>query len=203
MTTTISRPARHTSAPVLLGGAAACLVGLILTYLLFVRTAAGQWADGLLLSDYRGLPRSAEEVLAATGDVKLWLVLVTVVLVIGALGGRWWRGVAGVGVILGAVGVARLLKATLSRPDLDIVGSTTHNSFASGHVAAAAGLLVAFLLVVPAAARPWIAVPGGLSVAAVAWATVDAGWHRPSDVVGAVLIAAALALVVAAVTRVA
>ncbi|WP_436494823.1 phosphatase PAP2 family protein [Actinokineospora sp. HUAS TT18] len=199
MTTTISRPVRQTSVPALLGAAAACVVGLLLTYLLFVRTAAGQWVDQLMLSDYRGKPRFAEEVLAATLDVTL--VLLVVVLVIGALGGRWWRGIAGIGVMLGAVGVARLLKATLSRPDLDIAGSTTHNSFASGHVAAAAGLLVAFLLVVPAAVRPWIGVLGGLGVAMVAWATVEAGWHRPSDVVGAVLIAAALALVVAAVAR--
>jgi hypothetical protein len=83
-----------------------------------------------------------------------------------------------------------LKKVVLDRPDLvgrpDTLGLT--NSFPSGHSTVAMSLAVALVLVVPARAR-LAAAFGGLAYATLVGAgTVTAGWHRPSDVIGAYLV---------------
>ncbi|WP_143121683.1 phosphatase PAP2 family protein [Saccharopolyspora antimicrobica] len=174
--------------------ASACVIGLAAICALFVWTPSGQLLDQQLLDRAdRGSPAysRAMELLAITGDPLVLAGLLTAVLVVGALCGRWRAGLAGAIAFAASIVASRLLKLVLPRPDLDIAGSTTHNSFPSGHVTAAAGLLIAFLLVLPPRARWWFAVPGAAGVAAVGAATMTAGWHRLSDVVGAVLLAAA------------
>ncbi|MEK8104953.1 phosphatase PAP2 family protein [Micromonospora sp. M12] len=47
---------------------------------------------------------------------------------------------------------------------------------------------MAFLLVLPGWARRWLAVPGAAGVSVIASATMIAGWHRFSDVLGGVLL---------------
>jgi membrane-associated phospholipid phosphatase len=148
------------------------------------------------------LAEPALAVLSFIGDAAILAVLLLAVLVVGALTKRLWAGVAGVAIVLCSVGAARILKTLLWRPDLDVHGSTTHNSFPSGHVSAAMALLLAFLLVVPPWARWWLAVPGTAAVSAVASATMIMGWHRFSDTVGGILLASALCCVgAAALTR--
>jgi membrane-associated phospholipid phosphatase len=195
----------------LLGAAVGYLLALGLTVLVFLGTRGGQRLDvGLALraSRYGGQPGRdalsgpARALLSAVGDPVLWAVLLAAVLVLGALGGRLWAGVAGVCATLCSVAVATILKLAVPRPQLGVDGSTAHNSFPSGHVAAAAGVLLAFLLVSPARVRCWLAGPGAAGVAAVASATVVLGWHRFSDVAGAVLLASAMCcLATAALAR--
>jgi membrane-associated phospholipid phosphatase len=181
----------------------ACLVALGVTGLVFVWTPGGQAFDGALLpmSDYASyeqdtvLLQPAKEVLAFFGDqLVLGVLLLAAVLV----SRRLWTSVAAVGVVLGSVAVARVLKDVVVRPELGVYGSSTHNSFPSGHVAVATGLLLAFMLVLPAKARWWFFVPGAVGVAIIAAATMITGWHRLSDVIGGVLVAAVLYCLAAA-----
>ncbi|MEW1590289.1 phosphatase PAP2 family protein [Micromonospora vinacea] len=197
-----ARPLPHTRAAAPLGlrllAAALCgLFALALTGAVFVRTDSGQWLDGVLLPRAeRGggyeqqtvLVDPARSVLATFGDPTLIAVLLGVVLLVGVLRRRLAAGVVGVGMVVCAVLVAGAVKSALPRPDLQIESSTTHNSFPSGHVAAATALLLAFMLVLPGWARRWLAVPGAAGVSVIASATMIAGWHRFSDVLGGVLL---------------
>ncbi|MBE1491430.1 phosphatase PAP2 family protein [Plantactinospora soyae] len=125
-------------------------------------------------------------------------LLLLAVLLSGVLLRRPWAGVAGVALVVAAAVGAGVAKLVILRPDLAVATSTTHNSFPSGHVAVAMALLLAVLLVLPAPARWWFAVPGALGVSVVAAATMIAGWHRFSDVCGGLLLAAVLFCLAAA-----
>ncbi|MET8088437.1 phosphatase PAP2 family protein [Micromonospora sp. NPDC005237] len=203
-------PSGHVAAPPglrLLGAAAGFLLALGLTGVLFVWTDRGQWIDGLLLpraergggyeqpSDLFG---PATVVLRHFGRPTLLAALLGGVLVVGLLGRRLLAGVVGVGMVLCAVAAAGAVKAALPRPDFAIEGSTTHNSFPSGHVAVATALVLAYLLVLPGWARRWLVVPGAAGVSVIGAATMIAGWHRFSDVLGGVLLSVALFCLAAA-----
>ncbi|MEV4822328.1 phosphatase PAP2 family protein [Micromonospora sp. NPDC049274] len=191
----------------LLGAAVGFLVALGLTGVLFVWTGPGQWIDGLLLpraesgggyeqdSDLVG---PAKTVLATFGSPTLLAVLLGGVLVVGVFGRRLLAGVVGVGVVLCAVATAGAVKSVLPRPDLTIEGATSHNSFPSGHVAVATALVLAFLLALPGWARRWLVVPGAAGVSVIGAATMIAGWHRFSDVLGGVLLSVTLFCLAAA-----
>lgn len=193
-----------------LWAALGCAVGLVLVCVAFVWTPAGQRADDALLSrtqQGRGfvpgsvLSETANEVLRLVGNPLDWAIALMAVVLAGLLLRRFWAGVAGAAVVLGSVVAARLLKELITRPDLDVVGSSTHNSFPSGHVAAFAGMVFAVLLVMPPRVRPWLVLPGAVGVTVVVGATMVAGWHRLSDGLGAVLVAATLYCLAVALTR--
>ena len=57
-----------------------------------------------------------------------------------------------------------------------------------GHSTVAMALAVALVLVVSENSRPWAALGGLIYATAVGAGTVTAGWHRPSDVIGAYLV---------------
>lgn len=80
----------------------------------------------------------------------------------------------------------------LERPDL-LARTIYRNSFPSGHVTVAFSVGVAATLVVPPRLRRPAAALTVLYGAAIGIAVVAAGWHRPSDVVGAYLIVIAWA----------
>ncbi|MFG1914722.1 phosphatase PAP2 family protein [Micromonospora sp. NPDC048898] len=197
-----ARPLPHARAVVplslrLLAASLCGLLALTLTAVVFVWTYPGQWLDGALLPRAeRGggyeqrtvLVGPAKTVLAAFGSPRLLAALLGVVLLVGVLRRRLVAGVVGVGLVLCAVVVAGVVKSALPRPDLQIESSTTHNSFPSGHVAAATALLLAFMLVLPGWARRWLVVPGAAGVSVIAAATMIAGWHRFSDALGGVLL---------------
>jgi membrane-associated phospholipid phosphatase len=182
------------------------LLALAVTCLVFVWTPAGQEFDTALLpraergggyEQQTELLTPAKYVLDLFGDTAVLAVLLVCVLVIGVVTKRPWAGAAGVGVVLGSVLTARFLKEVVVRPDLGVYGSSTHNSFPSGHVAVATGLFLAFLLVLP---TKWLVLPGALAVVVIGSATMITGWHRLSDIIGAVLLAVALYCVAAALT---
>jgi membrane-associated phospholipid phosphatase len=188
--------------------AAVCAVGFGATWLLFVRTSAGQWLDGAVLpraergggyAQQTMLVGPADLVLGRFGNPLLIGLLVIAIVVAGVLAGRIRAAVAAFVLFACAAGGAGLAKQVIMRPELGVVGSSTHNSFPSGHAAVATALLLSVLLVVPARARVWVAVPGAMGVSVVAAATMVAGWHRFSDVVGSLLLVATLFFVAAAV----
>ncbi|MFF9511086.1 prepilin peptidase [Streptomyces sp. NPDC014724] len=119
-------------------------------------------------------PLTAEHETVAVGIALIGLV---------TLVRRCWReGCAAIGVaVVTIVGAEGLNSYVLPRPD--IVGAPsnlTEVSFPSGHVAIAAGLALGAVLVASPRTRPYIA------------AAVQAlYWHRPSDALGATLLACA------------
>jgi membrane-associated phospholipid phosphatase len=198
------RAAAHRHGGRFLAAAVACLLALGLTCVVFVRTPGGQAFDTALLPmSERGasyeqdtaLLGPAKAVLAFFGDE---LVLGVVLLAAVLLSRRLWTSVAAVGIVLGSVAAARVLKEVVVRPDLGVPGSSTHNSFPSGHVAVATALVLAFVLVLPPVARWWFVVPGAMAVVAVAAATMITGWHRLSDLLGGALVAGVLYCLAAA-----
>ncbi|GIF67939.1 hypothetical protein Ais01nite_59740 [Asanoa ishikariensis] len=92
--------------------------------------------------------------------------------------------------IVGANVTTQVLKRLLLRPELgvDVERAAAGNSLPSGHTTIAAAVAVGLLLVLPARLRGVGAVLGALVAAAVGVATLSAGWHRPSDVVAALLV---------------
>jgi len=93
--------------------------------------------------------------------------------------------------VLGAAGSAELLKRILPfDPGTTSTGQAiTSGSFPSGHTAIAASFALAVAATVgPRLARLWWG-PLVAWVSLVAAGTVAAGWHRPSDAVGGVLLA--------------
>jgi membrane-associated phospholipid phosphatase len=192
----------------LLAAALGYLLVLGLTGLVFVWTRGGQWLDGRLVPRLGtgGYPRHtalttpAQALLSFVADPLVPAVLLLGMLLVGALSGRLPAGVAGAAATLGTVAGAEVLKLAIPRPDLAVAGSTVHNSFPSGHVAGAAGLVLAFMRVLPVRARWWFAVPGTAAVSAVAAATMIVNWHRFSDALGAVALASALSCLAATLT---
>lgn len=65
------------------------------------------------------------------------------------------------------------------------------NTLPSGHVTVVAAAWAALLLVVPRSRRPVTALAGAAVTCAMSLATVADRWHRPSDVVAAVLVVVA------------
>jgi hypothetical protein len=93
--------------------------------------------------------------------------------------------------VVGAVLSAELLKRVLPFDPMPTRAgeAVTSGSFPSGHSAIAAALALAVAATVgPRVARLWWG-PLVAWVSLVAAATVAAGWHRPSDAVGGVLLA--------------
>jgi hypothetical protein len=110
--------------------------------------------------------------------------------VIAVARGRIHLALTAAAVVVGAVATTEVLKlVVLGRPDLLGVNDPLPTpSFPSGHATVAMSLAVAFTLVVPARIRGVTAL-GGLAYAClVGTGTVTAGWHRPSDVMGAFLV---------------
>jgi hypothetical protein len=111
--------------------------------------------------------------------------------------------VVAVVVVLGAVTLTEVLKhLVLVRPDL-VPSSIDRNSFPSGHTTTAFAAGIAATLAAPARWRRAVAAGALLYGTAIGIATIAAGWHRPSDVAGAMLVvtgwAAAVVLAVALV----
>ncbi|MEV5385300.1 phosphatase PAP2 family protein [Streptomyces sp. NPDC052721] len=177
-------------------GAALLLAGV---YGAFVRTATGQrWENAVLAG------RREDETLAAARAANGMLdhitlsslgVAVAVLVLIGLARRRWALTVVAVGTVGVSLLLAEVLKRyALYRPDLvDAPERLLGNSFPSGHTTIAMSVLFGLTLVVPHRLR-------GVAVGVCAlWATfvgaytVAAGWHRPSDTIGADLLVLAVA----------
>ncbi|MFH9608970.1 phosphatase PAP2 family protein [Streptomyces sp. NPDC017448] len=105
----------------------------------------------------------------------------------------WWQGGAALGVVILTTGGKEVLKSTLlPRPDL--VGAPENlldQGFPSGHTAIPAALTLAAALLASPRVRPYVAMVGVLWLACIAAASSAMGGHRPSEVVGAALLACA------------
>ncbi|MBC9717508.1 phosphatase PAP2 family protein [Streptomyces sp. TRM66268-LWL] len=174
------------------------LFGLV--YWLMVRTQTGQRFEDAVLAGALEYRDRAERG-AAEGRLRA-ISLATIgagcvgVLLIAAIRHRRLAGVAGVCTIVGAMGVAEVLKRyVVTRPAL--YGQTdppvpVHNSFPSGHTAIATSLLFALIIVAAPRWRGLAAAFGALWTVGIGASTVTAHWHRPADTFGGNLIAFAV-----------
>jgi membrane-associated phospholipid phosphatase len=169
-------------------------------YVLSARTTRGQEVENALIAARReqlqGSPSTAAEILAT---VSVWSLVATIAAVMAlALARGRPRLALGAGAVIGGsiVTTEVLKKLVLPRPPLDPDAPPwlLANVFPSGHTTIAVATAVAFVLVVPYRLRGPAALSGGFYAAGLGAATLDAGWHRPSDAVGAVFLVLGMAL---------
>ncbi len=177
----------------------ACIALFLLTYVALVRSSAGQTFDDSMMVAAQELTKFPA---ARSGAISFlgWLpevsaVIAAVALMIAGLGRRSLTApVTALFAALAAASSTQLLKAVLDRPRLGI-SEAALNSFPSGHTTVAAAAMFAVVLVSAPRLRPIAATFGGVFAAVAAMATFVLGWHRPSDVIGAILVAAGWALI--------
>jgi membrane-associated phospholipid phosphatase len=171
-------------------------VGAVATALLArsaVGTASGQRLDQLTLSGSRNhdgpLSQLAE---LAVGTVSMPVIIALLVLtaVIALVRRRPGLLVPLAALVLGANLTTQVVKhLLLSREVLGPGIEPTANSFPSGHTTLAATAMIALVLVA-GRARPLLAPLGVLWSAGAGLGTLVTGWHRPSDVLGAIAVSA-------------
>lgn len=178
-------------------------VGVWVMWRLFVATAAGQGVEQLAFDG------------ALHGQGRLWRVakpvldVVSVAFVVAGIGAamlvavlrrRWGLAVQVAVLVVGANVTTQLVKhALLDRPEL-LPGWTGENALPSGHTTVAASVSAALLLATPRAWRPAVAVLGAAYTSLTGVSTLVGQWHRPSDVVAAVLVVLAWGAAVCAFT---
>jgi membrane-associated phospholipid phosphatase len=175
-----------------------------LVYLLLVHSALGQRFDNAVLLGSREQQNSTrlldESILQRiTGDS---FAVVLAILVLFGLARRRLR--LGIGVAVAAaiavIATDLLRRVLLHRPQLvhsDVLYPV--NTFPSGHTATAISCALALVVVSPPAWRGISAVIAGSYACFTAAAVQTAGWHRPSDAIGAALLGFAAISLVAAV----
>ena len=181
-----------------------CLTLLAVLYVVAVHTSLGQRIDDAAVDGRTLRPsvlQATDRVLNTISVASLGLGGVAIMLV-ARMRSRPHLALAAAVVIGGANVTTQILKTgILDRPDLvgrrDPLGVL--NTFPSGHSTVAMSLAVAFVLVVPSRARVLAAFGGLVYATLVGAGTVTAGWHRPSDAIGAYLIVMAWAAVSVAV----
>ncbi|PFG41933.1 PAP2 superfamily protein [Isoptericola jiangsuensis] len=178
-------------------------VGVAVTYRLFVTTTLGQHVDELAregaVHGQDDLWRVAEPVLDVV-SVSFVVLGVGAAMAVALVRRRWVLALQVAVLVGGANLTTQVLKHyVLDRPDL-LEGWNGSNSLPSGHTTIAASVSVALLLATPRSWRAVVAVAGGAYTAATGVSTLVGQWHRPSDVVAAVLVVLAWGALVCALT---
>jgi membrane-associated phospholipid phosphatase len=170
-----------------------------LTYRVLVTSAAGQRLDQRAMVESMAAAPTRTGHLTRLSDVvsvPSIAVAVVVLITIAVKRSRPRLGIAAAATVVGANLTTQALKHWLDRPDLLGLGGA--NSFPSGHVTVVASLAAGALLVTVRRAQPTVAVAGAVATAVAAAATIALGWHRPSDIVGAVGVVATWAAIAGA-----
>ncbi|PID98312.1 MAG: hypothetical protein CSA82_00350 [Actinobacteria bacterium] len=180
-------------------GALACIVGSAVIIAGALYTAWGQGADTLMMEGamgWRGLISRVE--FLATGLVSPLAIIVVAILVafVAVLRQRPTLAGRAIGVVIGANITTQVLKWMLVRPDLDVTTALA-NSLPSGHVTVAMSIALALLIVAPVGTRGLAAWMGALWSTLMGISVMVMAWHRLSDVLVAVLITGAWALLLA------
>ena len=176
--------------------AAAVMAGVLVwaTWWALVTTRGGQALEALALQGSQigswRLDAQADQLLA-TVSIPMVAATIAAVALIAVLRGRWVAGVAAAAAVAGANISTQVLKNfVFSRDDLLGLGAWNGvNTLPSGHTTVAAAGLVGLILVVPPMLRSLTTAFGTLAVCAYGFATMVNHWHRPSDVVAAVMVA--------------
>lgn len=187
-------------------GALSAAAVVFASWRVFVGTVRGQQLDQLaLVGSNIGAARVDSQLgrLLDSVSVPAVAVLIGAALLIAGLRGRWRLGFVAAAVIGAANVTTQVLKYwVFDREDLLGLGAlNVTNTLPSGHVTVAAAGVVGLLLVVPPLLRSLTAISGAVIVVAFGFATLANQWHRPSDVLAAVAVAVAWAMVGVVILR--
>lgn len=182
--------------------AALCTAAIVALARTAVGTASGQRLDQLILSGAKShsgpLSQYAQE---AVGSVSLPVIgtLLALAAVLVLIRRRLSLLVPLTVLVLGANLSTQMIKHVLvTREALGPGIEITPNSFPSGHTTLAATAMIALVLA-SGPARVVLAPIGALWTVAAGLGTLVLGWHRPSDVIGAIAVAATWTFLVLAV----
>ncbi|QMW66431.1 phosphatase PAP2 family protein [Mumia sp. ZJ1417] len=160
---------------------------LMVSYL--IENPRGQRLDQRAMEAVYARRDALDQLLSVLGYLSIgtMAIAMVVLMTMAVLRQRFAAAFAAVIVVAGANITTQVLKhAVLDRPDH---GYGWHvNSLPSGHTTAAISLVIAALLVAPAALRGLVTMLGSAAVVLTGVSTVVAGWHRPSDVVAALAV---------------
>ncbi|WAC66944.1 phosphatase PAP2 family protein [Agrococcus sp. SL85] len=167
--------------------AALAAAAVLAVHALAVGTGPGRAADAAVL-DAAGYATDSQ-LLGAVGVGSI-LLAAAVAIGIAIARRRGDLGVVAVAVILGSSGLSRVLKQlVLTRPEL---APGPANSYPSGHMVAFAAVAAGLMVVLPPAWRLAVALAAAVVLPLVATRLVLDGWHRPSDVLGSLLLVLAV-----------
>jgi len=161
-----------------------------LIYVLGILTQRGQRVENRLLGS-ANFAAQGREFLHLVTVPNLAVALACLILV--ALVRRRRRTAVQVFVIMGVANtITQLLKYhVLHRPDF--LGTEAINTFPSGHTVAFASVALSAILVSPPAARAIVTAVAALVLGTATFQLLEYGLHRPSDIVGGVLVVAGIA----------
>jgi membrane-associated phospholipid phosphatase len=193
------RPLSPGRAPRPGGWAARVVVGLLLgvagtvvvaaSWLLLVADRQGRRVDHAVMLAVQDRFSSVQDgildLLRLVNVASVGLVLV-VVAGIALVRRRPGAAVAGVALVLLTQVLTQGLKVILPRE------GAAENSLPSGHVTVITALVIALVLALPAAWRVAVGLLGAVGVAGASVAVMAVGWHRPSDVIAAFGVIAAV-----------
>ena len=178
---------RHVMALLFLG------LSLYGAFVFFIYTATGQQVDEQAYTEYANQFKSYRgPTLTALDSLP---AIVGVIAVLGLIAVLIWKHrflPSLIGVLVGAAAVTStyLLKHYLIvKPDLGVQEALS-NSAPSGHTTFAAAAGAALFLAAPRFLRPTVALCAALATCLTGASTIINGWHRPADVVTAILVTA-------------
>lgn len=167
-----------------------CGAALVLLARYAVGTVSGQRLDAAAMDSVDGSSRTMMRLLDGLGAISIGTAAVALALCVALAVARrrFAHALGAVALVAGANVSTQVLKyQILDRPDLD-VGYDVPNSLPSGHTTVVVSLVLAALLVAPRAWRAPLAALGTAATVITGAATVVADWHRPSDVLAALLV---------------
>ena len=170
----------------------------------FVDTVTGQRLDTSAFAGHHAGNNVMDAPMTAVLDAldaPVMIIATAVIVVIALRRRKLWHAFLVVPLIAAANSTVELLKMYGHRPRIGVPSpfGDGFNTLPSGHAAAIASVGMALLLVVPPAWRSWTAYGGAAATAFIAWATVAAGWHHPSDAAAACFVVGAWTAAFAAV----
>ncbi|GAA4842150.1 hypothetical protein GCM10023201_35460 [Actinomycetospora corticicola] len=174
------------------GGLVLGVLGTVVTaasWLLLVDSSSGRRLDHAVMvaveGVFSGVRSEVLDLLRLVSVASVGLALVAIAVIglsrrrVGAVG-------AGLVMVLLSQAITQGLKAVLPRE------GGAENSLPSGHVTVISALVIATLLVLPAALRYVAGAVGLVVIAGASVAVIAAGWHRPGDVLAAYGVIAAV-----------
>jgi hypothetical protein len=201
--TFVSRPRPSTARPAGLAVALAAALGTWLVWWAMVTTWPGQRVEESVFETadrFQDVVNHLVEPVLLLGSPPWLAAGLLAVCGIGVLRRRWAAAALAAAVILGSNVTTQLIKdGVFHRTGLVGEWNRDINTLPSGHVTVVAAAWAALLLVLPRGWRPATAVAGAAVTCAMSLATVADRWHRPSDVVAAVLVVVSWTALVCAV----
>ncbi|MBK0330813.1 phosphatase PAP2 family protein [Brachybacterium sp. MASK1Z-5] len=172
------------------------LVAAIATGMFFVLYRLSGWYRPAVQPDLgilRMLETHGTPALLSAVSVPSLMLSSAVVLLIGATRGRAMLGVRAFMILAACNVLGQVLKGfVLGR---DAIATDQGNSFPSGHMIAFGSVALALWIVLPRVMRGVFTMVAALVLAVAAFELVHYGWHRPSDVVGSLLLVTAVGAV--------